>query len=301
MLKTKNYTLREWMDLWLNTYAGIRRKPATIENYVYARMRFCKHFPNFEKQLLNEVDSLDFQDCFSELGFYSKSSLTSIKAAYSEAYKRAIRERICTVNPLLGIELPPEAGAKKIEAMTKEEQEAFEKAIRQMPLRDHLILQTFLLTGLRRRELQTLRWCDWNMKQNTLTIRESKTVNGIRTIPLHPEASMILRYLQAEEASTKEKCEYVFSHNGKQASNEYLRYICSKAARIAGIRHITPHILRHTFATRLIENGADAKSVSLLLGHADVKFTLSRYVSPDQEHLKTQILLLNSKGCMKAG
>ena len=61
----------------------------------------------------------------------------------------------------------------------------------------------------------------------------------------------------------------------------------------AGICHVTPHMLRHTFATRLIEKGADPKSVSMLLGHKNVVFTLQKYVSPDMEHLETEIMRLS--------
>lgn len=55
----------------------------------------------------------------------------------------------------------------------------------------------------------------------------------------------------------------------------------------------TRHMLRHTFATRLIEKGADPKSVSMLLGHKNVVFTLQKYVSPDMEHLETEIMRLS--------
>ena len=61
------------------------------------------------------------------------------------------------------------------------------------------------------------------------------------------------------------------------------------------MRHVTPHMLRHTFATRMIENGADPKSVSLILGHSDVAFTLKKYVHPDIGHLQQQIMLIAGK------
>ena len=75
----------------------------------------------------------------------------------------------------------------------------------------------------------------------------------------------------------------------------HFRHLCNRVASAARIRHVTPHMLRHTFATRLIENGADPKSVSLILGHANVAFTLKKYVHPDISHLQQQIMLIAGK------
>lgn len=89
---------------------------------------------------------------------------------------------------------------------------------------------------------------------------------------------------------------YIFSvadNGNKPFSTYHLRYICTRVSKAAGICHVTPHMLRHTFATRLIEKGADPKSVSMLLGHKNVVFTLQKYVSPDMEHLETEIMRLS--------
>lgn len=68
-----------------------------------------------------------------------------------------------------------------------------------------------------------------------------------------------------------------------------IRYICTKVSKAAGIRHITPHMLRHTFASRLFEAGADLKSLAEILGHTDPAFTLKTYVTVSQEHLAEQM------------
>ena len=89
---------------------------------------------------------------------------------------------------------------------------------------------------------------------------------------------------------------YIFSgKQGKILCKSHFRHICDKVSAAAGLRHVTPHMLRHTFATRLIERGADPKSVSVLLGHTDVAFTLKRYVHPDMCHLQRQMMLLSGQ------
>ena len=64
--------------------------------------------------------------------------------------------------------------------------------------------------------------------------------------------------------------------------------------KCAGIRRVSPHMLRHTFATRMIENGSDAKSLALIIGHSNPAFTLRRYVHPDHTSLYEQMCRLSS-------
>lgn len=59
-------------------------------------------------------------------------------------------------------------------------------------------------------------------------------------------------------------------------------------------KRLSPHMLRHTFATRMIENGSDAKSLALIIGHSNPAFTLRRYVHPDHTSLYEQMCRLSS-------
>lgn len=65
-------------------------------------------------------------------------------------------------------------------------------------------------------------------------------------------------------------------------------------SKCTGIRRVSPHMLRHTFATRMIENGSDAKSLALIIGHSNPAFTLRRYVHPDHTSLYEQMCRLSS-------
>lgn len=66
------------------------------------------------------------------------------------------------------------------------------------------------------------------------------------------------------------------------------------ALEFAAYRRVSPHMLRHTFATRMIENGSDAKSLALIIGHSNPAFTLRRYVHPDHTSLYEQMCRLSS-------
>ncbi|WP_418528959.1 site-specific integrase, partial [Hominenteromicrobium sp.] len=147
-------------------------------------------------------------------------------------------------------------------------------------------------TGLRRGELQNLRWQDWDKKAKVLRVEKSKTENGIRSVPVIPEVALMLTHLQgwAKRGSSNR---YIFG-DAEPVSAGHLRHICLYTSKCAGIRRVSPHMLRHTFATRMIENGSDAKSLALIIGHSNPAFTLRRYVHPDHTSLYEQMCRLSS-------
>lgn len=217
------------------------------------------------------------------------------EAIVYQAYKSAIKGHNCDDNPVKDAALPA-AREKEVKALTQREQAAFEGCfhILKKPI-DEYILRMYLLTGLRRDELRLMQWRQYDPQNRTLKIPESKTEAGVRLLPVLPEAAAILYMIRCNTEYNKPH-DYIFSvadNGNKPFSTYHLRYICTRVSKAAGICHVTPHMLRHTFATRLIEKGADPKSVSMLLGHKNVVFTLQKYVSPDMEHLETEIMRLS--------
>lgn len=226
---------------------------------------------------------------------YAKSTLRHIRVMLNQAYKSAIKGHNCDDNPVKDAALPA-AREKEVKALTQREQAAFEGCfhILKKPI-DEYILRMYLLTGLRRDELRLMQWRQYDPQNRTLKIPESKTEAGVRLLPVLPEAAAILYMIRCNTEYNKPH-DYIFSvadNGNKPFSTYHLRYICTRVSKAAGICHVTPHMLRHTFATRLIEKGADPKSVSMLLGHKNVVFTLQKYVSPDMEHLETEIMRLS--------
>lgn len=286
-------TIKEWMDQWFVVYTG-EMSENTIKIYKDARRRMNVAFPNVEQLHLEALKPVQFQGLLNVLGrSYSKSTVNHIKVLYNKIYKAALENHLCQWNPIPSTKIPKYATQKVVNAMASDQQELFEQAACQLPVVDHFAILTLLLTGLRRNELCDLTWTDWDRKEMVLMIPKSKTPSGVRKVPVIPEVALMLIHLrQRPEAET---CPYIFSVEGKRMTRHHIRYICNKTVKIAGIDHVSPHILRHSFATRMIERGADPKSVSVILGHTNVAFTLNRYVNVDQHHLASQMMLLSQE------
>lgn len=287
----KEMTIGMWLDEWFKVYVD-ELSENTVRNYKDARRRISLAYPNLETLALSELRPVAFQKMINDLGKkYSRSTLCHIRVLYNRIYKTAIMNQLCMLNPAQGIQIPKYASVKKVEALTIDEQEAFVNAAAKLPVMEHFALMTLLLTGLRCAELSCLTWEDWDKQLCVLIVRKSKTERGKREIPLIPEVSGMLTYLETRKSW--HDCPFIFARNGHQVMPEYLRYICKKTGRIARISHVTPHILRHSFATRMIERGADPKSLSMIIGHSNVAFTLQRYVTVDRQHLADQMMLLS--------
>lgn len=296
----KKYTIGEWSDVWLETYAKHKYKPKTIESYQDSRNRMVKNCPGFGSMQLTDLLPYQFQQALNHLGSkYAFSTVSHIKSLYNKVFETAVSNHLCQWNPITDCTTPREAPIKVVTALNRKEQEKFEEALNSLPLRDQFALFALLFTGLRRGELLNLIWPNWNEEKKVLNILDSKTAAGIRHVPVIPEVEFILRSLKMmrEEGDSQ----YIFTFHGEKMSPHHLRWICKKAAKIAGIRHVHPHMLRHTFASRMVENKADVKSLAKIIGHTDAGFTLRVYVDIDEtEHLQKEMLRI-SKIANKAG
>jgi integrase/recombinase XerD len=155
--------------------------------------------------------------------------------------------------------------------------------------RDKAMLEVLYATGLRVTELVSLRLNDVNMQTGCLTVLGKGGKQ--RIVPLGETAILWLkRYMEeARAALLKDRdCKDLFvTARGKQMTRENFWHIIKKWAVRAGIEKdkIKPHIIRHSFATHLVERGADLRVVQEMLGHADIS-TTQIYTHVRSERLK---------------
>ena len=149
------------------------------------------------------------------------------------------------------------------------------------------LLMTAYSTGMRRAEVCNLKVEDIDSNRMLIHVRAGKGRRD-RDVPLSPKLLETLReYWRWMQPKT-----YLFpgTVNGSRADKpvtaKMLWEACREAAQRAGItKHVAPHLLRHSFATHLVEGGADLPTVQTLLGHADLKPT-SIYLHLSERHLK---------------
>ena len=160
---------------------------------------------------------------------------------------------------------------------------------RPFPLRDRAILELFYASGLRISELAGARLENLNLQERLIRVvgKGSKT----RLVPVGRIAcDAIDRYLTQERiglVARKTGNEVFLSRHGKKLTSQRIWQILKEIAATAGFEiNVYPHLLRHSFATHLLANGADLRIIQELLGHADIG-TTQIYTHVEQSRLKS--------------
>ena len=164
-----------------------------------------------------------------------------------------------------------------------------------LALRDRLILELLYGCGLRSMELVALRLGDVQAAQAQLIVRGKGA--KMRIVPMGDEAAVALRrYLErgrgelehSQGAATPERrgdAPVLLSKSGRGLLTSDVRRLVVKYSRLAGIDHASPHMLRHAYATHMLERGADLRAIQELLGHASVS-TTQVYTHVSGAHLR---------------
>jgi integrase/recombinase XerD len=154
-------------------------------------------------------------------------------------------------------------------------------------IRDRAILELLYASGLRISELDNLKILDVNLQVGFLKC--SGKGGKERIVPLGSKAAgAIERYLKSSRPKyLKGNSDYLFlNRSGNKISRQSCWKIIKKYASLSGLKKlISPHTLRHSFATHLLERGADLRSVQEMLGHANIS-TTQIYTHVDREYLK---------------
>ena len=176
--------------------------------------------------------------------------------------------------PRQGIRLPKALTSAEVEAVLAAPPESGQKAID--GIRDRAMLETMYAAGLRVSELVGLPSGGVNFEVGFIKVTGKGSKD--RLIPLGKAAlDALRRYIEtARPLLLKQReCEYLFvTRRGGGLTRQGFWKIIGRYARKAGItKRISPHMLRHSFATHLLEHGADLRSVQMMLGHADISTT----------------------------
>lgn len=301
-------TLSQWSEKYLKEFVKNTVRAGTYDSYdVILR----NHINNSElaTMKLKDIKAYHLQAYINSKSHMSKSYIKKIHLLLNMFFDGAVKNDLIKKNPVLAINIPrSEKDTKEIEILSREEQSAYMSAIGDSSFKPLLI--TALFTGMRLGELIALKWDNVNLTSNEIKVSASaretridgewklirqapKTKSGIRTIPIPETLSNDLKALKHKQENIQiehdsyNKDNHVFcSTIGSVLSPRNVQRAHYKVCDNAKINRVGFHALRHTFATRMIEEGVDVKTVQYWMGHATIQMTYNIYVHVQEQTKK---------------
>jgi len=278
--------MNEWFREAERVYLDVCRSQGLMESTVTRKRREVHRFFDWleEKTLdgrdLGSEELEDYMAYCRSLGF-ARSSLSTVKAMLCGLFEALHRRDMIISNPYLlaDVVLTEKAGIKVV--FTVEEVELFLESIETNTgygLRDRALFELLYGTGIRGSEVLGLRVEDVNFTEKEVFIRQGKNRKD-RIVPLGriPEKFLSIWVQKARRWFSMADDGPVFvSAEGSTLSKSALRSRFQVYVKKAGLegRGFSPHSLRHSCATHLLENGADIRYVQELLGHASLETTV---------------------------
>lgn len=287
------------------------RLESTIKNHIIPAIG---HFKT------NEITDIIIQrDLINKKNkFISYSSIKKVHDALNACFKYAVARRDLRYNPMDTVTIPNKSKFenKTIEIFTDEEVKKIIE-VADMKYKNGVLkykngwsIVLMIYTGIRLGEALALKWEDYDETNNTISVNRNlvliknrskkgsryqlmeqdtlKTKNSGRKIPLPKRAIEALVHLKESSIN------YVIStKEGKAVRPRSFQNMLDSMLSDAGIKHKGLHVTRHTFASLLFKMGADLKTVSELLGHADIRITSNTYIHLIKEQKQNVVNLLD--------
>ena len=267
------------------------RSVKTIENYDRYLMRFFQHTKVVKPGELSESMVREFRLWLNRQPGVSGDMKRKTQNYYMIALRAFLkylrRNNIVSLDPER-IELA-KVGARDLDLITAAELDRLLKGPNQdtvQSLRDKAILELFFSTGLRVSELCSLSR-DLDLSRDEFSVRGKG--DKVRVVFLSPSAKEAIRAYEKKRGDMSDALfaagtKSTFKEAGRLTPRTIERIVKSYAIKAGITRKVTPHVIRHSFATDLLENGADLRSVQALLGHANIA-TTQVYTHVTDKHL----------------
>lgn len=325
-IEKSKVTLGQWLDIWLEKYCKTSVRVSTYSWYeMFVRVHIKPILGECKMCNLNTEKLQDFFNLKKKCP-HSKDKTRTLSNRTIDGMRRVIRAALNQAkidgyilsDPIKGVKMG-NLSRPDVRALTREEQfrlhKTAEKWQKEWPSAFAIILSMY--TGMRKGEILGLRWCDVDLftesptihvrhslrreidlsREDKKTVRklsDTKTNGSKRNIPIMPQLLDDFKkyresqiHLKKQNNITHEETDFVFQssvfkeHEPRRFYYKYLEIL-----KDANIQNADFHTLRHTFATRAIENVMDINTLSAILGHAQTSTTVNRYCHAIEEYKK---------------
>ena len=274
------------IETWLGRLANERKaSPHTIDGY---RRDLAKLSRYMQAQQISAFDALEpnrmrgFVAAEHRAGL-SPKSLQRLLSSCRSLFRQLTREGLLTHDPLAGVR-GPKVHRKLPQVLDVDEATALVEGDSNdaLGVRDRAMLELFYSSGLRLSELIGLRWLDLDLDAGEVRVlgKGRKT----RIVPVGRHAIAALRALGEAEGRESESPVFRGRHGAPISPRTVQARMKTLAMRQGFAKHVHPHLLRHTFASHMLESSGDLRAVQELLGHADIA-TTQIYTHLDFQHL----------------
>lgn len=277
-LNTDNTRPRDFIREYL-AYIQVEKGLAknSFESYRRDLARLEKWANESGKKGVTELTRLDVRAWIADLSRegLAPASVTRMVSAARGFFRFLMLDGHLKIEPTADIDTPQSIAALP-KFLTEEEIEKLLSAPDTETLegvRDRAILEVMYATGLRVSEMISLRVSDIDLDAGLLNCHGKGSKE--RRVPIGRSAAQWLeRYKGARaRAGFEHQPHFFVSASGRVLTRQFAWGAVNRYCQQAGIKHISPHTLRHSFATHLLQRGADSRSVQALLGHSDISTT----------------------------
>ena len=270
-----------WRERFTQYLQAERRLSAhTVESYLRDLSQWILYLENVYEETPENASAIMARSWIGEMleaGLSARSAARKI-SALNTFYNMSLRQHLISVNPFEGITAPK--AKKRLPVFLREKEmenllQGLEFADDFEGVRDRLILELLYQTGMRRAELIGL--SEQSVDFEARTIKVVGKGNKERIIPVSNTLIELIqsfvKYRSSQLKTPNEKALLILK-NGKPLYPKFVYQVVTKyLAQVSSIQKKSPHVLRHTFATHMLNRGADLNGIKEILGHASLAAT----------------------------
>lgn len=306
-LSAQNITFSQFVEkIWFpNQMNEKERRQTTIAFHKYILKVIL---PQFGELNLQNISTYDLNQYFDYLKntYKTKSNqplspktIRHHHCTLNLIFEYAVKTEYIDFNPMKKVDVPKQT-KRKVDALSKDEVKVFLSEIEKLPLMQKVIYNLLLTTGIRRGECFGLCWDDVDYTNKLIRIRRNvtytslsgtqvglpKTDMSLRMIPLTERMLSLINEYREEVQQRYDIADDMFVFPSTDSPYKphqpcYITKHLKKFMERIGLPDMSPHDLRHTCASLLLQSGADIKSVQDILGHSDASTTLNFYAKSD--------------------